>query len=161
MLTDHKSNIAQIYPLSLHDALPILSKDRMPNARNRETRQQQQIEEALVSGRSVVIDNTNPSIESRAPLIALGHRHGARDRKSTRLNSSHRCISYAVFCLKKKKKTCENRDLRRQRSFAAVWSARPALDTGKISEDRTLSRRPSGIADGLTNHGAETEARGQ
>src|SRR5437764_11805223 len=29
----------------------------------------------------------------------------APDRKSTRLNSSHRCISYAVFCLKKKKKT--------------------------------------------------------
>src|SRR5437879_7071470 len=28
----------------------------------------------------------------------------ARDRKSTRLNSSHRCISYAVFCLKKKMK---------------------------------------------------------
>src|SRR5437764_5656217 len=27
-----------------------------------------------------------------------------KDRKSTRLNSSHRCISYAVFCLKKKKK---------------------------------------------------------
>src|SRR5437764_10304361 len=39
----------------------------------------------------------------------LGHRgrrrRGAADRKSTRLNSSHRCISYAVFCLKKKKKT--------------------------------------------------------
>src|SRR5690348_17553906 len=38
------------------------------------------------------------------------HRHGhllrpARDRKSTRLNSSHPSISYAVFCLKKKKKT--------------------------------------------------------
>src|SRR5437763_13530824 len=30
--------------------------------------------------------------------------HGEVDRKSTRLNSSHRCISYAVFCLKKKKK---------------------------------------------------------
>src|SRR5437879_5445823 len=29
---------------------------------------------------------------------------GVQDRKSTRLNSSHRCISYAVFCLKKKKK---------------------------------------------------------
>src|SRR5437762_4276786 len=28
-----------------------------------------------------------------------------RDRKSTRLNSSHRCISYAVFCLKKKNKS--------------------------------------------------------
>src|SRR5437879_9229242 len=31
-------------------------------------------------------------------------RRGSGDRKSTRLNSSHRCISYAVFCLKKKKK---------------------------------------------------------
>src|SRR5437763_10991857 len=30
------------------------------------------------------------------------------DRKSTRLNSSHRCISYAVFCLKKKKKLEKN-----------------------------------------------------
>src|SRR5437762_8219252 len=30
------------------------------------------------------------------------------DRKSTRLNSSHRCISYAVFCLKKKKKKQKN-----------------------------------------------------
>src|SRR5437764_2770765 len=30
--------------------------------------------------------------------------HALQDRKSTRLNSSHRCISYAVFCLKKKKK---------------------------------------------------------
>src|SRR5258708_22022317 len=30
--------------------------------------------------------------------------HGRRDRKSTRLNSSHQIISYAVFCLKKKKK---------------------------------------------------------
>src|SRR5436189_6419486 len=32
------------------------------------------------------------------------------DRKSTRLNSSHRCISYAVFCLKKKKKKENNHD---------------------------------------------------
>src|SRR5687768_18068514 len=32
-------------------------------------------------------------------------RRGAQDRKSTRLNSSHGYISYAVFCLKKKKKT--------------------------------------------------------
>src|SRR5437764_7161192 len=36
----------------------------------------------------------------------LPHQRG-RDRKSTRLNSSHRCISYAVFCLKKKKKKTE------------------------------------------------------
>src|SRR5207248_9753574 len=32
------------------------------------------------------------------------------DRKSTRLNSSHRTISYAVFCLKKKKKTTKNEE---------------------------------------------------
>src|SRR5258708_18974040 len=32
------------------------------------------------------------------------HEGGTRDRKSTRLNSSHQIISYAVFCLKKKKK---------------------------------------------------------
>src|SRR5436189_6239172 len=34
----------------------------------------------------------------------MGEVRDAPDRKSTRLNSSHRCISYAVFCLKKKKK---------------------------------------------------------
>src|SRR5438132_6807212 len=42
----------------------------------------------------------------RAPPVCRGgQRQGqARDRKSTRLNSSHTVISYAVFCLKKKKK---------------------------------------------------------
>src|SRR5690606_42153038 len=34
--------------------------------------------------------------------------HGTGDRKSTRLNSSHVKISYAVFCLKKKKSICKN-----------------------------------------------------
>src|SRR5437764_7922278 len=34
---------------------------------------------------------------------------GLEDRKSTRLNSSHRCISYAVFCLKKKKRASRAR----------------------------------------------------
>src|SRR6476659_9113421 len=37
------------------------------------------------------------------------HRDGGRDRKSTRLNSSHLGISYAVFCLKKKKKSTDAR----------------------------------------------------
>src|SRR5437879_9473055 len=36
-----------------------------------------------------------------------------QDRKSTRLNSSHRCISYAVFCLKKKTKKPKNKDRKR------------------------------------------------
>src|SRR5947209_15678778 len=40
----------------------------------------------------------------RGPLVLLYIHAGRRDRKSTRLNSSHANISYAVFCLKKKKK---------------------------------------------------------
>src|SRR5437762_8598352 len=40
-----------------------------------------------------------------ARVFRTGRTLPQRDRKSTRLNSSHRCISYAVFCLKKKKKT--------------------------------------------------------
>src|SRR2546426_11246574 len=40
-----------------------------------------------------------------APAGRLGHHGAVQDRKSTRLNSSHLVISYAVFCLKKKKKT--------------------------------------------------------
>src|SRR5437879_6739780 len=42
-------------------------------------------------------------------LLMEGIGLARKDRKSTRLNSSHRCISYAVFCLKKKKQTKENR----------------------------------------------------
>src|SRR5437867_8310085 len=38
-------------------------------------------------------------------LFKTARCHGVRDRKSTRLNSSHRTISYAVFCLKKKKQS--------------------------------------------------------
>src|SRR5437764_4727219 len=50
---------------------------------------------------------TNPVLLLRAAMsmafsFSLPTTTG-RDRKSTRLNSSHRCISYAVFCLKKKK----------------------------------------------------------
>src|SRR5256885_7085063 len=38
----------------------------------------------------------------------IGERKRRRDRKSTRLNSSHLVISYAVFCLKKKKSRCRH-----------------------------------------------------
>src|SRR5437763_16762139 len=43
-----------------------------------------------------------PMLERGHEILQLQHE---QDRKSTRLNSSHRCISYAVFCLKKKKNT--------------------------------------------------------
>jgi predicted kinase len=56
----------------------LVSKDLWPHARRKEARQRRYIFEALAAGRSVVVDNTNPSPEVRAPLIALGRAHGAR-----------------------------------------------------------------------------------
>src|SRR3989449_4158045 len=56
------------------------------------------------SGRSRCIGNQHRSIGSLGFQKELHH----RDRKSTRLNSSHGYISYAVFCLKKKKKIDTN-----------------------------------------------------
>src|SRR5690349_22837508 len=60
-----------------------------------------------VSERVVELDSTS-LLPVRASLVQMGHvvsdmLHEALDRKSTRLNSSHVEISYAVFCLKKKK----------------------------------------------------------
>src|SRR5437762_10123728 len=75
-----------IYTLSLHDALPIYPH---------------------VSASTVWV---SPAFRVRTARRRGGGgkeceaRH-ERDRKSTRLNSSHRCISYAVFCLKKKTAT--------------------------------------------------------
>src|SRR5437763_11225444 len=66
----------EIYTLSLHDALPILASDSTtPN---------------------YVFITPNLCHDMHDCSVSTG------DRKSTRLNSSHRCISYAVFCLKKK-----------------------------------------------------------
>jgi predicted kinase len=55
-----------------------VSKDLMPKTRRSEALQQIEIEAALAAGKPVVVDNTNPSPAVRAPLIALGRRHGAR-----------------------------------------------------------------------------------
>lgn len=55
-----------------------VSKDLMTSARNRDAMQAQMIEAALKAGRSVVVDNTNPTPAARAPLIAQARRHGAR-----------------------------------------------------------------------------------
>src|SRR2546430_8642678 len=83
----------EIYTLSLHDALPILYAPelaerfpllRQPGGKSRRV--------ALV----VITANRGLCGAFNANLI--------RDRKSTRLNSSHSQISYAVFCLKKKNK---------------------------------------------------------
>src|SRR3712207_7208954 len=79
----------EIYTLSLHDALPIFTvkgQGLTPAAKR--------LTSCKNSG-AVVSVESNSTASSTRP---------ASDRKSTRLNSSHANISYAVFCLKKKKK---------------------------------------------------------
>src|SRR2546421_3076119 len=73
----------EIYTLSLHDALPICRREAAPVVRAR----------ALDAARLEV---------AAARIVDLAVDEPVEDRKSTRLNSSHDQISYAVFCLKKK-----------------------------------------------------------
>src|SRR5256885_11071602 len=85
----------EIYTLSLHDALPILQGDRFAALRlvPHEHAVRQHADERLA--RQVI---PAPDAEPHGNA----ERSGTLDRKSTRLNSSHLVISYAVFCLKKK-----------------------------------------------------------
>src|SRR3712207_8321008 len=85
----------EIYTLSLHDALPILRRRRAQEVR------------AAGLGHRVRPDELrwHPQVPERR---AGGGVHQGQDRKSTRLNSSHANISYAVFCLKKKKQQLIN-----------------------------------------------------
>src|SRR3712207_7305151 len=86
----------EIYTLSLHDALPIFL---------------QALKLIVRGGRRAEVDVAvdHAGHDERATRVdPLGGRVGldvaaGQDRKSTRLNSSHANISYAVFCLKKKK----------------------------------------------------------
>src|SRR3712207_8926983 len=90
----------EIYTLSLHDALPILSEANASGSAVAST------SPARKSGRSVsAYPNMNASTTASATVAQFGQ--PAADRKSTRLNSSHANISYAVFCLKKKNKANE------------------------------------------------------
>ena len=54
-----------------------ISKDLWPNATKREARQQRLLDEALAAGQSVVIDNTNPTIAERGPLITIARLYRA------------------------------------------------------------------------------------
>jgi predicted kinase len=54
----------------------VVSKDHWPNARRREGRQQRVVTELLADGRSVVVDNTDPAPEDRAPLIVAARAAG-------------------------------------------------------------------------------------
>src|SRR3712207_9264634 len=93
----------EIYTLSLHDALPISAPQRGPGLLRLGAA------EMLVKRVEPLRGDLQPQGAAAEPLDrqhGLGERDRRRrqDRKSTRLNSSHANISYAVFCLKKKKK---------------------------------------------------------
>jgi hypothetical protein len=55
-----------------------ISKDNWPNAPRKGVRQARMIAEALSQGRSIVVDNTNPTIDDRRAIIDVAHAHGAR-----------------------------------------------------------------------------------
>lgn len=55
-----------------------ISKDLLSTASSRESRQRRLLDEALAGGFSAVVDNTNPTVAARAPLIAIARRRGAR-----------------------------------------------------------------------------------
>src|SRR5262245_63958873 len=89
----------EIYTLSLHDALPIWPIVNMMKMTG----------SMYQWPRSQVESTREPTVPIflRAYQVTMTSRpitNQKRDRKSTRLNSSHLGISYAVFCLKKKKK---------------------------------------------------------
>src|SRR3712207_8002634 len=82
----------EIYTLSLHDALPISASNRI------------RVGKRILARRAQHAAEYQPgSVRRDDGPVARRDRRAAPDRKSTRLNSSHANISYAVFCLKKKK----------------------------------------------------------
>src|SRR5436309_7435286 len=81
----------EIYTLSLHDALAICPSGRIHRQVRAPDRQRERAED-LVRRRPGGLQERSPGHDAAHQL----------DRKSTRLNSSHVKISYAVFCLKKK-----------------------------------------------------------
>ena len=58
----------------------VVSKDHWPNAGRREARQQRVVEQLLADRERVVVDNTNPAPDDRAPLIAAARRAGVTVR---------------------------------------------------------------------------------
>lgn len=69
-----KSTFYRDYLAGTHD---LVSKDLMRNGSGRDRRQQELITRSLAAGRSVAVDNTNPSRAARAPIIALARAHRA------------------------------------------------------------------------------------
>src|SRR3712207_8296920 len=90
----------EIYTLSLHDALPILGEVCRIPVRRRLAARDEGGERGLHE-RPGALEGARIAVGEADPVAAEGEDE-RQDRKSTRLNSSHANISYAVFCLQKK-----------------------------------------------------------
>src|SRR3989454_8031358 len=77
----------------------------------------------------LLLDMTN-TLVSNLELRDLLRAVSARDRKSTRLNSSHLVISYAVFCLKKKKQSAQRRGRTKRHSTTFATLDQPTAAPG-------------------------------
>src|SRR5690606_41469641 len=86
----------QLYTLSLHDALPISPAEAGVDIAPVAETGRSYVENAVAKATAYVRSSGLPALADDSGLEV-------EDRKSTRLNSSHVKISYAVFCLKKKK----------------------------------------------------------
>src|SRR5207244_12594282 len=100
-------SLIAIFTLSLHDALPIFESPRTFRLLNWDSllfRFDNRGTDRALSIRQLLW-GSSPVEREALSLFRRGWipRETTRDRKSTRLNSSHQIISYAVFCLKKKK----------------------------------------------------------
>src|SRR3712207_7132450 len=91
----------EIYTLSLHDALPICSLSVADSLSRMEFGLFNVHVDSCCRTRILVYMSKSSNLLGSSS-VPKGLRPGALDRKSTRLNSSHANISYAVFCLKKK-----------------------------------------------------------
>src|SRR3712207_8083152 len=91
----------EIYTLSLHDALPIFAGFHRRLRRSLQALWLAFPDGAFLGGAAGAVRLRVPA-GGRPRLARAPGRILRRDRKSTRLNSSHANISYAVFCLKKK-----------------------------------------------------------
>src|SRR2546428_8435414 len=94
----------EIYTLSLHDALPIFRTPGLPEGLRRAGNGELGAFVRTVAVLRAAEDQQRPAGAQAQHARAIEVIENA-DRKSTRLNSSHDQISYAVFCLKKKKYT--------------------------------------------------------
>src|SRR5688572_32511468 len=83
---------------------PYTTLFRSPAGRRHDPRARRGPEDARARRRAGGLPQEARERQAGAGRQRSGHAGGVEDRKSTRLNSSHSQISYAVFCLKKKKK---------------------------------------------------------